>query len=83
MRLIDADILQDDGINYVYEQSINYGVIKQEYRFINRIQIDTAPTVEAIPIEWIKKYIKELDFDGLEYILESLIHDWEKENETD
>ena len=29
MRLIDADKLEDDGVNYSYEQSENFGVIKK------------------------------------------------------
>lgn len=56
MRLIDADKLQDDGANYSYDKSENFSVIGTEYRFVNRVQIDNAPTVEAIPIEWLKKH---------------------------
>lgn len=39
-------------------------------------QIDEAPTVEAIPIEWLKEHIVTIE---QEWILE----DWEREHEID
>jgi len=50
---------------------------------IDRIILD-APTVDAIPVEWIKKYgVKnnEIVETTLENVLYWLIKDWEKENE--
>ena len=57
-----------------------------------RDRINEMPTVEAIPVEWIKKQIEEweswgpegLSDDEWEYgiCLETLLENWEKENET-
>lgn len=50
MRLIDANKLQD----YFWDNRSKLFQSKD-----CRIAIDKAPTVEAIPIEWIEKYIKQ------------------------
>lgn len=52
MRLIDADKLKE-------ELEVN-GLGYQYY------MLDNAPTVEAIPIEWIEEYLNEV-FDDSEY----------------
>ena len=47
--------------------------------------MDKTPTVEAIPIEWIKKYGEENDEIvemALHDVLYWLIEDWEKENDS-
>ncbi len=85
MKLIDADNLKDDGCNYVWAETIGFGLVKKEYRFVNRIQIDNAPTVEAIPIEWIKTYAANLDrgyrcFQDDSSDIGTMLNDWEKEN---
>lgn len=86
MRLIDANMLEDDGANYVWERSLTYDFVKTEYRFVNRLQIDEAPTVDAVPIEWLEK--KRMwsaacnDIFCANYI-EYLIKEWKKENESD
>ena len=47
------------------------------------IAIDNLPTVEAIPIEWIKKWNqKNENFLLYMGLARKLIEDWEKENET-
>lgn len=58
--------------------------------FIGEGEIEKAPTVEAIPIEWIKKYIAEegiypnrelLSVEQADAI-EKMIENWEKENDN-
>lgn len=72
MRLIDADKVKRAFIGN------RYGTKAIEY------VIDDAPTVKAIPIEYIEKKCREL-YEHL-YLDESLgvqrlLRDWEKENE--
>ena len=66
MRLIDADALIED-VDGDLTDSIAEG------RAIEKIM--NAPTVEAIPIEWLKEHIVTIE-QG--WILE----DWEREHET-
>ena len=69
MRLIDADKLKE-------ELKVN-GFGYQYY------MLDNAPTVEAIPIEWILKWACEFidpNSEGYKMAME-LVHDWRKENE--
>lgn len=84
MRLIDADMLEDDGANYTWERSFTSGFIKKEYRFVNRLQIDNSPTVEAIPIEWMYEWRMK---NNEQYSVgissfSQMLKDWEKENEN-
>ena len=74
MRLIDADKLR-------HELIMGYDLVGAKYT-------DLAETVEAIPIEWIKKWCnKEHNRKSLEerllkrYGVLSMLEDWEKENE--
>lgn len=68
MRLIDADTVKKAFIGN------RYGTKAIEY------VIDNVPTVEAIPIEWIEKFI---DNDILSETVKILLNAWywEKENE--
>lgn len=88
MRLIDADSL--DLVIHVPSQ--NNAVCQQIADEVGR-QIVNAPTVEAIPIEWIRNYIAKQkkalrlhdDFNDLDVIwefigIETLLEDWEAEN---
>ena len=58
-----------------------------EYKCIAKEEIDEQPTVEAIPIEWIEKYMNKFQLYGVcgdEYfILDNMLcaWEWEKENE--
>ena len=89
MRLIDADKLPEvntieriDGDREVFVSS-----------WIPATAIWKAPTVEAIPIEWVKKYLAKLIVvqDDLDYPnqlligrvigIEIMLEEWEKENE--
>lgn len=79
MRLIDADALPRFG---------------RRGGLIHAKDVDNAPTVEAIPIEWIKKHIENdrlsaekakndkllRYFKTLEICAECLLYDWEDEN---
>ena len=97
MRLIDADKLElKHYVQRVTDKPIGYGGTQPVYANYDIIayDVDHAPTVEAIPIEWIKKQIEKyvewttfkfhIDVDDIEArnCLEYLLEDWEKENET-
>lgn len=87
MRLIDADetVRQLELEAYIYEQTESHG-----YRYAQGL-IEDQPTVEAIPIEWLKKQIENLPYShswelGEEWkakyatCLMVLLEEWEKEN---
>jgi len=83
MRLIDADMLKDDGANYVYERSLTHDIVETEYRFVDRLQIDAAPTIEAIPIDWLRMWFtKKASLIGIT-LMSEIESDWEKENGKD
>ena len=42
------------------------------------LKLDTLPTVNAIPVEWIKKWGKENWELECDYILDTMLEDWEK-----
>ena len=66
MRLIDADKLKQ-------ELKVN-GLGYQYY------MLDNAPTVDAIPKEWIERKLAEHWY--VDYDVRELLDDWEKENEV-
>lgn len=76
MRLIDVDKLP---------VTCNVAIVNGKLELNGWIAvkiIDEAPTVKAIPIEWLKYHVigrKDLTFDKLELIW-SIIKDWEREN---
>lgn len=80
-RLIDADKLH--YIRKLFEDSDKSEVV------VFAKEIDKAPSVDAIPIAWIKKYSAKICADdGGRYNskasgIDRMIYDWEKENETD
>lgn len=92
MRLIDNDEVvrivreevkdEDNTLPVSFRAGVDY-VLKI---------IDELPTIDAIPIEWIKKkllscqYEYENDYDkgfdkGWNCVIKTLLKDWEKENE--
>ena len=71
MRLIDADKL----FNTVLEQEL-WNVPDFVYESIKK-----APTVKAIPIEWIEKYIWGADTHEEKRVLRKMYAQWEKDNE--
>ena len=44
--------------------------------------VENAPTVEAIPVEWVRKYMDGLPDGGMAYeCILVMLEDWRKENE--
>ena len=82
MRLIDVD-----KIIITRQEYVGALTLKERLRRL----LESQPTVEAIPIEWIKskKIEQEHDrydyergcFDGFNDWIDYLINEWEKENE--
>lgn len=87
MRLIDADALRKDivelpncsnGFSDTYDKAMILSVI------------DEQPTVDAVPVEFVKESIEILKFNGMlsgALLFETLLNDWKanterKEDET-
>ena len=71
MRLIDADKLME---SLDPKESVWVGLVLSEL-------IANAPTVEAIPIEYIEKFKKEFRAVApAKAVIEWLLENWEKEN---
>lgn len=66
MRLIDADKLKEE----LKANGLGY----QYY------MLDNAPTVKAIPIEFIERKLAEHWY--VDYDIRELLDDWEKENQS-
>ena len=87
MRLIDADKLElKHYIQRVSDKVIRYNGTQPEYANYDILAHDiaNAPTVKAIPIEWILKWACEFidpNSEGYKMAME-LVHDWRKENEA-
>ena len=74
-----SDITEEDVMKYCQSRNLML-VTKESLEYMHRpIVIENAPTVNAIPIEWLKRY--EIT-KGQEVRLQDAINDWEKENET-
>lgn len=71
MKLINADKLTADYI--VASTTTN----TQCYRYISKEQVENAPTVDAIPIEWLRRKY------GWLTMVHEIIADWRNENEAD
>ena len=86
MRLIDAEKLETTAVLGVQLQHAD----SRYYYFYEEETITNAPTVKAIPIEWIQnKYIERWkkaemgrhDFQFVE-VIDDLLEMWEKESES-
>ena len=75
MRLIDADAIQ---YTHAIARSIEDGHNWNEL-CVTKDDIDAAPTVPAISVEWLRKWPKDLR-EGA-YVRDILI-DWQKEQEA-
>ena len=86
-----SDITEEDVMKYCQSRNLML-VTKESLEYMHRpIVIENAPTVNAIPIEWIKNvWLKNPDNQGeidffppatFEVVMNWLIEDWEKENE--
>ena len=95
MRLIDADELRYHFYVQRTEEIIEYAGTQPVYKYTDVLSydIDKAPTVKAIPIEWLKAYFKKcLSFDDRVFIDNEdsnydividkykIFEEWEKEN---
>lgn len=90
MRLIDADKLKPTPGMFIYksEKEDETDVISMEAYRWDLIERE-APTVKAIPIEWIKEWQNRHEWEyesfftmreGIpKYAIECMIEDWEKE----
>lgn len=78
-----SDITEEDVMKYCYSRNLML-VTKESLEYMHRpIVIENAPTVKAIPIEWILKWACEFidpNSEGYKMAME-LVHDWRKENE--
>lgn len=82
MRLIDVD-----KIIITRQEYVGALTLKERLRRL----LESQPTVEAIPIEWIKSKKIEYEHDRYDYVrgcfdgfndcIDYLINEWEKENE--
>ena len=81
MRLIDAD-----KIEFVLPRTLTEEE-KNTYNLVIGKAFDNAPTVEAIPIEFIEKYLEKWKHAETYDIVHSwwliIKRDWEKEHEKD
>ena len=82
MRLIDADSIK---FRPYYDDYVDYdGYINDlktwQLDDILSDRVDNAPTVKAIPIEFIERKLAEHWY--VDYDIRELLNDWEKENET-
>lgn len=81
MKLIDVDNLKPTKGMFLYQTEEADVIATEAYRWelIER----EAPTVEAIPIEFIEAFKKEVrDVANGKAVIEWLLENWEKENET-
>ena len=70
MELIDRDKIQ-------YVQDVTY---MKDFDFAYRYEIEAMPTVEAIPIEWIKEYIRTHPA-STDIYFKWMIDEWKEEQE--
>lgn len=75
MRLIDADKLETDTI---YATHLNHVECGYHYSY-SEGRINEAPTVDAIPIKWIKRYWDSHRVDDM--TIWNMLNAWEEENE--
>ena len=77
MRLIDADKLELKHYLQGGNAIVGYAGTIPLYHYVSVIKedINNAPTVDAIPVQWLKKQVKEGWYD----IIEIMDH-WELEN---
>ena len=84
MRLIDADALMKEYAEFVKES--NNSDFADVPTWNDAVSLlGSAPTVKAIPIEWIKKYYTDITspYTDTRIQFEEMIRKWEKENEID
>ena len=82
MRLIDADRLLKPSFTDMFDKPVKMDMF-------SRYAIESQPTVEAIPVEWLKRWFERQVWQGssptdrIHCKASDIIADWEKENEID
>ena len=85
-RLIDADALKYEPLpkgerNY---RTYNLDDAYEDGYDDAFVDVRNAPTIDAIPIEWLIRMRNEHNNDGFAWIYEAVMDDWRKEHaETD
>ncbi len=79
MRLIDADELP--WVDKIVVLDMWDGDIRIEIKDNASYVDENTPTVEAIPIEWIRKWASINYIEGEYSVAVDMIEDWEKEND--
>ena len=76
MRLIDADTLKENFFDYApFEMMWDRGDIRHK--------IDEMPTVDAIPVEWLKKLFEDDgDWNEEKDVIDWAICRWQQEQEA-
>ncbi len=83
MRLIDADEFRYDICRQVEFIKVD------DFQVVPVVDVINcwfnAPTVKAIPVEWIENYISKIKDDGMIYLssagcIKDMLKEWEKEN---
>lgn len=85
MRLIDADTLYNGAMKeeyFKYVESDNHG--KESFAYSCAMQrLAEAPTMDAIPVEWLRKWQDEVGtLNEWWPIIERIITVWQKEQEA-
>lgn len=88
MRLIDKDNLRkpSKGI-FIYQDEFEDDVQHIAFEAYTKDDIEREPTVQAIPIEWLKRWFERQVWQGssptdrIHCKASDIIEDWEKENE--
>ena len=85
MRLIDADKLQVKHYLQRSEHPIGYEGTQAvyDYKDVLAYDIESAETVEAIPIDWLLNKLLEYDLLETHHTICCLWERWKEENETD
>ena len=89
MRLIDADKLQAKHYLQRSEHPIGYEGTQAvyDYKDVLAYDIESAETVEAIPIEWLKEFAKQFEERApkmskpIWMVIEDVIDFWEFQND--
>lgn len=86
MRLFDVDKLQVKHYLQRTEHPIGYEGTQAIYDYTDVLayDIESAETVEAIPVEWIAKYMASIESEtkyAEQRIIQYMLDEWKKENE--
>lgn len=85
MMLIDADKLELKHFVQWADVVVGYNGTQPKHKHTDIIAYDIsgAPTVDAIPIEWINNWMAKSENTYNREQVYEMLEDWEKENEID